>query len=117
MKKLFVISILILISFFLIVNLGEESMESRIVSNDFLYTTTTYKADEVLAFTIIPNDYLKQSKLGQRRLLMDTYDSKVYLEPLIDNGDEYWVGWSFDNNWYKREGTVFTFRSLLGNGL
>lgn len=113
MKRLFAISILIFISFFLIVNLSAESMERRIVSNTFLYTTTTSKADEVLAFTIIPSDYLEQSELGQRELLMKEYDSEVYLEPLIDKGDEYWIGWSFDNNWYKREGTCFTFRSLL----
>jgi hypothetical protein len=92
-------------------------MERRIVSNAFLYTADTYKTDEVLVFTIIPNDYLKQSELGQRKLLMDMYDSKVYLEPLVAKGDKYWIGWSFDNNRYKREGTVFTFRSLLDNGL
>lgn len=88
-------------------------MERRIVSNSFLYTTTTSKTDEVLAFTIIPSDYLKQSVSGQRKLLVKKYDSEVYLEPLIDYGDEYWIGWSFDNNWYKSEGTCFTFRSLL----
>ena len=86
-------------------------MERRIVSNT-LYTTTTSKADEVLAFTIIPSDYLKQSESGQRKLLIKKYDSAVYLEPLRDKGDEYWIGWSFDNNWYKRKGTCFTFRSL-----
>jgi len=113
LKKLFVISVLILSSFFLITNLSAESMERRIVSNTFLYTTTTYKADEVVAFTIIPSDYLKQSELGQRKLLMKKYDSEVSLEPLMVKGDEYWIGWSFDDNWYKREGTCFTFRSLL----
>jgi len=113
LKKLFVIPILILISLFLITNLSAESMERRIFSNTFLYTTTTSKADEALAFTIIPRDYLKQSELGQRKLLMKKYDSEVYLEPLIDKSDEYWIGWSFDNSWYKGEGTCFTFRSLL----
>ena len=87
-------------------------MERIIVSNT-LYNTTTTKADEVLAFTIIPGDYLKQSESGQRKLLMKKYDSEVYLEPLRDKDDEYWISWSFDNNWYKREGTCFTFRSLL----
>lgn len=113
MRKLIVIPILILISFFLITKLSAESMERRIVSNTFLYTTTTSKADDVLAFTIIPSDYQKQSELGQRKLLIENYDSEVYLEPLMDKGDEYWIGWSFDNSWYKREGTCFTFRSLV----
>lgn len=112
MKKLLVIPILIIIIYLLFTNLGVESMERRIVSNAFLYTTTTSKADDVLAFTIIPSDYLKQTESGQRKLLMKKYDSKVYLEPLIDKDDEYWIGWSFDNNWYKREGICYTFRNL-----
>lgn len=41
MKRLFVISILILISLFIIANLSAESMERRIVSNAFLYSTAT----------------------------------------------------------------------------
>ena len=112
MKRWFIIPILILFGFFLIMNLRAETMESRIASNIF-YNTTTSKADDILIFTIIPGNYLKQSELGPRKLLMKKYDSEVYLEPLKDMGDEDWISWSFDNNWYKREGTVFTFRSLL----
>ena len=92
-------------------------MERRIVSDTLLYNTTTSKTDDVLAFSIIPSDYLKQSELRQRKLLMKKYDSEIYLELLIDKGDEYWIGCSFDNNWHKIEGTVFTFRSLLDNEL
>ncbi|EGW36916.1 hypothetical protein [Desulfosporosinus sp. OT] len=112
MKKLFAITTLIIISFILITSPSAESIERRIVSNTLLYTATTSKAADVLDFIIIPNNYIKQSELGQRKLLMKKYDSEVYLEPLKDMGDEYWISWSFDNNWDKQEGTCFTFRSL-----
>lgn len=88
-----------------------EAVERRIVEGRF-YETQTVKAKEVLAFSIYPKEDYAYKVLGGRKLLMEKYDSKIFLEPLIDQGESYWVSWSFDNRWDLGEGECFTFREI-----
>ena len=107
----YIIFILVLVGFWL---LNDEAMERRIISGKF-YESSTEEAAEVLEFSINPKDYLgyKGEKLGERQLLMEKYDTKVYLEPIKSRGDDLWVNWSFENNWWKASGTCFTFRKII----
>lgn len=93
---------------------NKESMEKRIISGEF-YKSNTEKALEVLEFSINPKDYInyKGKVLGKKLLLMEEYDTKVYLESIKSQGDDLWIEWSFENNWWKKSGTCFTYRAIV----
>lgn len=117
MKKKGIVAITIVIFIVTVVGyqlFNKESVERRIVEG-ICYESNTEKALEVLEFSIDPIDYTgyKGEDLGERRLIMQKYDTKVYLEPIINQGDSLWIGWSFDNNWWKKSGTCFTYRDIL----
>ena len=94
--------------------LSKETIERRIISGN-VYKSSTEKASEVIEFSINPKDYIeyKGKELGKRRLLMEKYDTKVYLEPIKNQGEDLWVEWSFENNWWKKSGACFTYRDII----
>jgi hypothetical protein len=111
--------IAITIVIFIVIAMGyklfnKESIERRILEGIY-YESNTEKASDVLEFSINPKDYAgyKGKNLGERRLIMQKYDTKVYLEPILNQGDSLWIGWSFDNNWWRKSGTCFTYRDII----
>lgn len=113
-KRMSIIVLLVFIVAILGYNIfNEESMGRRIILGNF-YESSTKKASEVLEFSINPKDYIwyKGDKLGERRLLMEKYDTKVYLEPILNQEDHLWINWTFENNWWKKSGTCFTYTDI-----
>lgn len=103
--------VLVIVGYF---SFNEMSIERRIMEGEF-YESNTERASEILTFSIHPKDYMGDIKgdLGERRLLMEKYDTKVYLEPIKNQGAYLWIDWSFENNWWKQTGTCFTYRAIV----